>query len=79
MSVDERKAVLEAWIAASKGKDVAVIAHVGSEALADVKALTAHAAAAGAVAIAAMPTTFFKPDSIDTIISYFKIIAACAP
>lgn len=49
------------------------------QALADVKELTTHAASAGAVAISAMPTSFFKPDGLDAIVSYFETIAACAP
>ena len=79
MSVNERKQVLEAWIQASKGKDVHVIAHVGSEALSDVKELTLHAVASGAVAIAAMPTSFFKPNDIEAILRYFEIISNLAP
>lgn len=42
LTVAERKAQLEAWIATA-GDDITVIAHVGCESLADTKELAAHA------------------------------------
>lgn len=79
LSVAERKEVLEAWVAAAAGKPVKVIAHVGSEALTDVLDLARHAAGAGAAAMGVMPTVFFKPDSLDTILKYMEAVAAAAP
>jgi dihydrodipicolinate synthase/N-acetylneuraminate lyase len=79
MSVSERKAVLESWVAAAAGKSLGIIAHVGAEALTDAKELAAHAAKCGAVAIGVMPTSFFKPDGLDGVLSYLEIIANCAP
>jgi N-acetylneuraminate lyase len=38
--------------------------------------LAAHAAAAGAVAVAAMPPSFFKPDGVEGVIRYMKLVAA---
>jgi N-acetylneuraminate lyase len=78
MSVEERKATLEHWIASAKGRFL-VIAHVGSEALTDVNALTVHAAQAGAHAIGWMPGTFFKPDGIEGCIKGLSMVAELAP
>lgn len=78
MTVAERMAVLERWVKASAGR-VTIIAHVGAEALPDMVALSKHAAAAGAAAIAAMPTTFNKPATLDAIVDLLAALAAAAP
>lgn len=78
MSVEERKAVLEAWIAASAGR-LTIIAHVGSESIADVTALAAHAQAAGAAACAAHTPSFNKPFGLDGVVEFLARISAAAP
>ena len=67
MSIEERKALLAAWVAAS-GAELVVIAHVGCESLVETKELAAHAQAVGASAISVMPPVFFKPSSIEILI-----------
>lgn len=81
MSVDERKAALEAWIAAAAadGGELTIIAHVGAEAIADTLALAAHAKAAGAAALATLTPTFNKPASIDLIVDLLDAVGAAAP
>jgi N-acetylneuraminate lyase len=78
MSVAERCAVVERWVKTSAGR-VGIIAHVGSDAIADVTAMATHAAGAGAVAIAAMPTCFFKPENLDRVVDFMAAIAAACP
>jgi len=78
MTVAERMAVLERWIAASGGRG-ALIAHVGAEALPGQVALAKHAAAAGAAAIAAMPPTFNKPGGVEGVMELLEVLAAAAP
>ena len=80
MSVAERKAVLEAWMAASAGRGVGIIAHVGSEAIADVQELARHAESVGVLAIGAHCTSFNKPPSMDAVVEFLSIVSkgACA-
>jgi N-acetylneuraminate lyase len=77
-SVAERKAITEAWVAASRGR-IGVIAHVGATSIADVRELSSHAAAAGAVALGVQPTTFFKPDGLGGVLDLLAETAAAAP
>lgn len=79
LSVAERKSILEAWIAASKSKPLSIIAHVGTESIADVMDLAAHAQASGAVAVAAMPTSYNKPFGLDSIVDFLAAISTAAP
>lgn len=78
MTVAERQAVLERWIKEAAGR-LSIIAHVGAEGIADVLTLTRHAQAAGAAAIAAMPTCFNKPPTLDSIVDLLAAISAAAP
>jgi dihydrodipicolinate synthase/N-acetylneuraminate lyase len=77
LSVAERKAMLEAWIAAADG--LAIIAHVGAESLADARDLAAHAAAAGAVAVGIIPPCYVKPGDVAACIAWVEAIASACP
>ena len=79
LSVAERKAALEAWVAAAKGSALVVVAHVGAESLRDAQELAAHAARAGASAIGIVPPTFFKMGDIDSCLGWVEAVAAHAP
>lgn len=78
LSIAERKAMLEAWVAAG-GADLAVIAHVGAESLADAKDLAAHAAAAGAVAIGIIPPCYVKPGDVNGCVAWVEAVGAACP
>lgn len=78
LTVDERKATLESWVKAVKGR-IKVIAHVGTFCLPDSIALAAHAQQCGADGFAAIAPSFFKPSSVANLINYFAPIAAAAP
>lgn len=78
LTTEERKAVVEKWIDAVKGK-LKVIVHVGGLSMPQCSELAAHAQASGADAIAAMAPCFFKPESVADLIGFFKPVAASAP
>lgn len=68
MTVEERKKLLEVWIAAGAKFDLTVIAHTGAERLSETVELTKHAQEAGAAAVGVMPPTFFKPASLEALV-----------
>ncbi|HSZ56876.1 MAG TPA: dihydrodipicolinate synthase family protein [Tepidisphaeraceae bacterium] len=78
LSSDERRRVLERWCAVA-GAKLKIIAHVGHVSLPEARALAAHAAASGAVAIGAMPPYFFKSQNLDDILICASQVASAAP
>ncbi|MBT3291272.1 MAG: hypothetical protein HN380_28270 [Victivallales bacterium] len=76
LSVAERKANAEAWVAA-KG-DLRTIIHVGANCVPEAEELAAHAQSIGADAIGAMPPCFFRP-KLDGVLDYCEAVAAAAP
>jgi hypothetical protein len=78
MTTAERQATLEAYCTAAAGR-IPIIAHVGHTALADARALAAHAQQTGAAAIAALPPFYFKPATVATLVACMAEIAAAAP
>ena len=78
MTTAERQATLEAHCTAAAGR-IPIIAHVGHTALADARALAAHAQQTGAAAIAALPPFYFKPATVATLVACMAEIAAAAP
>lgn len=76
--VDERKRGLERFVEAAAGR-VAVAAHCGAQTTADTVALAAHAAEAGAMAVAAIGPPYFKLDSEAQRRHLVAAARACAP
>lgn len=74
---DERKQILET-VLKTAGSEVPVIAHVGAVATHVAADLAAHAHAAGATAIAAIPPIYFRVD-LPALIDHYRQIAAAAP
>lgn len=70
-SVAERKAVMDAWVKAAKGK-LFLIAHIGALALPDVQELGAYAVKVGMDATSIVPPNFFKPGSVEMLVAYLK-------
>lgn len=56
-----------------------VIVHVGHESLTEAAALARHAESIGADAIASLPPSYFKCDSVDTLIDWLGKLASAAP
>jgi N-acetylneuraminate lyase len=75
MTVAERKAAAEAFIRAAGGR-LPVLVHVGHASLHAARDLAAHAAAAGADALAALPPYYHKPESIEAAVRALEFLAA---
>ena len=77
LSVEERKLLTDAFVAADTGVTVAV--HVGAQTTADTVALAEHAAAAGVDAVAVIGPPYFAYDD-DALFAHFAAAAgACDP
>ena len=74
----ERKAVAEAYIQASAGR-LPVVVQVGHNSLAEARGLAEHARAAGADVISATSPSYFKPNSVESLVDCMAEIAAAAP
>ncbi len=77
LTLSERMQVLDAWLEA-KPAGFRVIAHVGAAAERDAIALTKHAVAAGADAVAALPCFYHRPAGVDAAVDSLAAIAAAA-
>lgn len=78
MSIAERKAVADAFIAATDRR-VPVIVHVGHNSLTDAADLAEHAQSAGATATSAIAPNYFRLDSLETLVECIGRVAAAAP
>lgn len=79
LAVAERLALATRWAEVIRGSALKLIVHVGSNCLADARALAAHAQTINATAISAFAPSYFKPKSIDLLIACCADIAAAAP
>lgn len=77
-SVEERKAVAERWVAASKGQ-LSITLHTGALSIADTLELTRHAETLDIFATSVIAPCFFKPGSVDDLVAYCAKVAAAAP
>ncbi|XP_055334877.1 N-acetylneuraminate lyase B-like isoform X2 [Paramacrobiotus metropolitanus] len=78
MTVKERKAMAEAWVKNCEGK-LKTIIHCGAVCIRDAKEMAEHAQSIGADAIAAVPSFYFPPKTVDALVEGVKEIAAAAP
>lgn len=78
LTVSERVALAERWVAAARPLGLKVIVQVGHNSQADARQLAAHAARAGADAVAALAPSFFKPASAAELIDFCAPVAAAA-
>ena len=79
LAVDERQRVAERWRDVTRGGGLRLIVHVGHTALAECKALAAHAQQIGAAAVGCLAPCFFKPASADDLVAFCAEVAAAAP
>ncbi|MBP3960990.1 dihydrodipicolinate synthase family protein [Gemmata sp. G18] len=79
LTLEERLSLTARWATVTKGSPTRLVVHVGANCLADAKHLAAHANALGAAAIAAVAPSYFKPKSLDVLISWCAELAAAAP
>ncbi len=79
LTLAERRALATRWFEVVRGSELKVVVHVGSNCLAEARALAAQAAPLGASAIAALAPGYFKPRNLDALIACCADIAAAAP
>src|SRR5574341_707645 len=79
LSLEERRALATRWFDVARGTALKIVVHVGSNCLADARALAAQAEALGAVSISALAPSYFKPRSLDSLIACCADIASAAP
>ena len=79
LTVAEREALLEAWVAAAAPLKLNVYMHIGSESIVDSIELARHAGAVkGCKGIVSMTPVYFKP-TVDSLIEFLAPVAAAAP
>lgn len=79
LSLDERRQLARRWLEVARGTDLRVVVHVGSNCLMDAKVLAAEAASLGAVAIAALAPSYFKPRDVAALVEVCADMAGAAP
>lgn len=80
MTVAERKAVAEAWLACKDDKIMpTVIVHCGAACLKDVQEMARHAESHGASAVAVVPSLYERPANTDQLVDYMQEVAKACP
>jgi N-acetylneuraminate lyase len=79
LTVEERLALAQRWSEVIHGSSLRLVVHVGSNCLADAKALAAQAQSLKADAISALAPSYFKPKSLDVLVACCAEIAGAAP
>src|SRR5262249_26108109 len=79
LTVEERLALARRWSEVVRGSPLRLVVHVGSNCLADGLTLAAQAQSLGAAAIAALAPSYFKPRSLDALVTCCAEIAGAAP
>jgi N-acetylneuraminate lyase len=78
LTVNERMEIAERWLRAAP-KDFKIIVHVGHISLEVSETLLKHAQKIGAWATGAMPPSFFKPQTLEDLVTYCAELADAAP
>jgi N-acetylneuraminate lyase len=79
LTVAERSALANEWANVVKSSPLRIVLHVGANCLADACMLAEQARQLGVSAIAAVAPSYFKPQTLDTLIECCRTIAAAAP
>lgn len=79
LNIDERRKLTTRWMEVTRGTDMKVVVHVGSNCLVDAAALAKHAEESRAVAVAALSPSYFKPRSVEVLVDCAAQIASAAP
>jgi N-acetylneuraminate lyase len=79
LTVEERCAITQRWCDVARGTELRVVAHVGSNCLADARFLATQAQRAGVLAVSALAPSYFKPRSIDDLVACCLEIASAVP
>lgn len=79
LTQEERRALAVRWFEVTRGTELKVIVHVGSNCLADSRNLAAQAQGLGAAAVSALAPSYFKPGNVATLVESMAQIASAAP
>ncbi len=79
LTLEERRALAVRWMEATRGSALKVIVHVGTNCLTDARVLAAQAQQLGAVAVAALAPSYFKPRTVASLVDCCAEIAAGCP
>jgi len=79
LTIDERKALVEAWAPAAKKHGLYLIAHVGTGSIGEAQELAKHAQRCGAPAIATVPPYYEYTTDVATIARFLALVGAAAP
>ena len=79
LTLAERRALAERWMAVTRGTALRVIVHVGGNCLEDARALAAQAEKLGASAVSALAPCYFKPRDVAALVECMAAIAGAAP
>ena len=79
LTVKERQLLAQKWADVTRGSNLKIVVHVGANCLSDARLLASQAQTLGAFAIAALSPSYFKPDSLDTLVACCAEIAGEAP
>jgi N-acetylneuraminate lyase len=79
LTTGERCHLTERWMEVTRGSNLQVVVHVGGNCLIEAKALAAHAQEKGALAIAALAPSYFKPRTLELLVDCCAEVAAAAP
>ncbi|OGV70691.1 MAG: N-acetylneuraminate lyase [Lentisphaerae bacterium RIFOXYA12_FULL_48_11] len=79
LNVDERIRLTQRWLDITRGSELDVIVHVGSNCLLDARTLAAHAQKHGARAMSAFAPSYFKPKTAGALVDCCAEIAGAAP
>jgi len=77
LSVEERMAVAGRWREVAP-RNFRLIVHVGALGLPDVQTLASHAAEIGADAVGTLPPLYFKPETVDILLTWCGAVASAA-
>lgn len=78
LTIEERMAIAEAYIEAAQ-KRILIIVHVGHSSIFESRKLAVHAERIGADAISSVAAFYFKPASVQNLVTSMAQIASAAP
>ena len=79
LSLEERTALARRWLEVARGTGLGIVVHVGSNCLADARALATQAEETGALAVSAFAPSYFRPRDVEELVACCADVASAAP
>ena len=79
LAIDERERLNRTWVEAARSRGLRALVHVGSNSIEDSRRLASHAASLEADGISAVAPSYFRPDTVESLVGYCASIAEAAP